>query len=323
VPDPALGFSTAAAAIAGGRSVFAGYGETGTPVLMRIVLNRANRPHYLQLMRLEKPIGTYLLLWPTWWALWLAAEGVPPLGLLLVFSLGVVVMRAAGCVINDFADRHWDGAVERTKQRPLASGAVTGTEALQLFFLLLIVAACLLFFLNWQTALLSLVALALASVYPFTKRYTQLPQVVLGAAFSWGMPMAFMAIQLQLPPLLWLLYGANLLWTVAYDTYYALVDRADDIKVGIKSTAILFGRYALPIIVVLQCVSLLLLVAVGYLAQLHLVYYLSLLAAACCFVWQFTQAGQGRDGCFAAFLHNHYVGMLVFAGIALSYLLEG
>lgn len=289
---------------------------------MNLALRWRNRRYYLQLMRLEKPIGTYLLLWPTWWALWLAAEGVPPLHLLLVFSAGVVLMRAAGCVINDYADRHWDGAVERTRQRPLASGAVTGTEALQLFLLLLLLSASLLVFLNWQTVLLALVAVLLAAVYPFMKRYTHLPQVVLGAAFSWGMPMAFMAIQLQLPPLLWLLYLANLLWTVAYDTYYALVDRPDDINVGIKSTAILFGRYALPIIALLQLCTLLLLGGVGYLAQLHWLFYVSLVGAAGCFIYQYCVAAAGRQGCFNAFLHNHYVGMLVFAGIALSYLIN-
>ncbi|MCS4306040.1 4-hydroxybenzoate polyprenyltransferase [Rheinheimera pacifica] len=290
---------------------------------MKLALNWAHRNYYLQLMRVNKPIGTYLLLWPTWWALWLAANGPPPLYLLLVFSLGVLLMRAAGCVINDYADRKWDGAVERTKQRPLASGAISSNEALQLFALLVLLSAGLLLFLNWQTVLLSVVALLLAAVYPFMKRYTHLPQVVLGAAFSWGMPMAFMAIQLQLPPLLWLLYLANLLWTVAYDTYYALVDRPDDLKVGIKSTAILFGKYALPIIALLQLCTLLLLVAVGYLAQLHLVFYLSLIAAAGCFIYQYIIARRSSQGCFSAFLHNHYVGILVFAGIALSYQLQG
>jgi 4-hydroxybenzoate polyprenyltransferase len=290
---------------------------------MKLELRRVNWPHYLQLMRIDKPIGTYLLLWPTWWALWLAAEGVPPLQFLLVFSIGVVLMRAAGCVINDYADRHWDGAVARTKLRPLASGAVSATEALQLFGVLLLLSASLLLWLNWQTILLSLVAVVLAAVYPFMKRYTHLPQVVLGAAFSWGMPMAFMAIQQQLPPVLWWLYLANLLWTVAYDTYYALVDRPDDITVGIKSTAILFGRYALPIIALLQCLTLLLLVVVGYLAQLHGVFYAALLLAAACFVYQYLLAQRSRQGCFSAFLHNHYVGLLVFAGIALSYLLQG
>jgi len=289
--------------------------------MMTLALRRTHWRYYWQLMRLDKPIGTYLLLWPTWWALWLASEGVPSLTLLLVFSVGVVLMRAAGCVINDYADRHWDGAVERTKHRPLASGAVTSAEALQLFVLLLLLSASLLLFLNWQTMLLSLVAVLLAAVYPFMKRYTHLPQVVLGAAFSWGMPMAFMATQQQLPALLWVLYLANLLWTVAYDTYYALVDRPDDIKVGIKSTAILFGHYALPIIVMLQLLTLLLLVLVGFLAQLHWVYYVSVVAALGCFVYQYRLASTSRQGCFVAFLHNHYVGMLIFMGIALSYLL--
>jgi len=188
---------------------------------------------------------------------------------------------------------------------------------------LLLLSASLLLFLNWQTVLLSFVAVVLASVYPFMKRYTQLPQVVLGAAFSWGMPMAFMAIQLQLPSILWLLYFANLLWTVAYDTYYALVDRPDDLKVGIKSTAILFGRFALPIIALLQLACLVLLLLVGVLAELHPVFYLSLALSAGCFVYQHRIARRSREGCFAAFLHNHYVGMLVFAGIALSYLLKG
>ena len=288
---------------------------------MKLLLRASQWPHYTQLMRIDRPIGTYLLLWPTWWALWLAAEGVPAISMLLVFTAGVVLMRAAGCVINDYADRHWDGAVERTRQRPLASGKVSGTEALQLFVLLLALSASLLLFLNWQTVLLSLVAVLLAAVYPFMKRYTHLPQVVLGAAFSWGMPMAFMAIQLQLPPLLWLLYTANLLWTVAYDTYYALVDRPDDVKVGIKSTAILFGRHALAIIALLQLGMLLLLVAVGWLAQLQWPFYLSLVLAALCFAYQWYLARQGRDGCFKAFLHNHYVGLLLFAGIALSYVI--
>ncbi|MEO3678165.1 4-hydroxybenzoate octaprenyltransferase [Rheinheimera fenheensis] len=290
---------------------------------MRLALKASNWRYYLQLMRLEKPIGTYLLLWPTWWALWLAAEGVPPLSMLIVFTLGVVLMRAAGCVINDYADRHWDGAVERTKARPLASGTVSAGEALQLFGLLVLLSASLLLWLNWQTVLLSVVALLLAAVYPFMKRYTHLPQVVLGAAFSWGMPMAFMAIQLKLPLLVWLLYLANLLWTVAYDTYYALVDRPDDVKVGIKSTAILFGDYALPMIVLLQLGSLGLLATVGYMTDLHWVYYLGLLAVVGCFVYQYRLAQRSRAGCFSAFLHNHYVGMLVFAGIALSYVLQG
>lgn len=288
---------------------------------MKGQLQKAHWPAYWQLMRFDKPVGIYLLLWPTWWALWLAAQGIPDLGLLLVFTLGVVLMRAAGCVINDYADRHVDGAVERTQQRPLARGAISSTEALQLFAVLVSLAACLLLFLNWQTVLLAPIALLLAAIYPFMKRYTHLPQVVLGAAFSWGMPMAFMAIQQQLPLIVWLLYLANLLWTVAYDTWYAMVDKPDDEKAGIKSTAILFGRYAKPIIALLQLLSLILLAWVGLLAQLSLVYYLALLAAAVGFGYQFLLAQQGRPGYFRAFLHNNYIGMLIFAGIAFSYLL--
>ncbi|WP_333609021.1 4-hydroxybenzoate octaprenyltransferase [Arsukibacterium sp.] len=279
--------------------------------------------YYVLLMRLDKPIGIYLLLWPTWWALWLASSGIPSVTMLVVFSLGVVLMRSAGCVINDYADRKVDGLVERTRQRPLAQGLVSAAEALQLFALLLLLAAVLLLFLNWQTALLALVAVVLAACYPFMKRYTHLPQLVLGAAFSWGMPMAFMAISLSLPPMLWLLYLANLCWTVAYDTFYAMVDKPDDVKAGIKSTAILFGRHCLLIIGLLQLASLLLLVGVGVLADLGIVFYLSVALASLAFVYQQHLARQGRPGCFKAFLHNHYVGLVVFAGIALSYLTGG
>ncbi|WNO60372.1 4-hydroxybenzoate octaprenyltransferase [Rheinheimera sp. MMS21-TC3] len=290
---------------------------------MQWQLTKQHWSDYLQLMRLDKPIGTYLLLWPTWWALWIAAEGVPPLGLLIVFTLGVILMRAAGCVINDFADRKVDGAVARTKHRPLAAKRVSSVEAIQLFVVLVLAAASLLIFLNWQTVLLSVVALGLAVAYPFMKRYTHLPQLVLGAAFSWGMPMAFMALQLQLPLIVWLLYAANLFWTVAYDTYYALVDKPDDLKTGIKSTAILFGKQVFLIIGLLQLATLVLLLLVGYLAQLHGIFYISLIAVAVCFGYQHVIAKKSLAGCFSAFLHNHYVGMLVFIGIALSYLLQG
>ncbi|MDP4527754.1 4-hydroxybenzoate octaprenyltransferase [Alkalimonas delamerensis] len=279
-------------------------------------------PWYRQLMRLDKPIGIYLLLWPTWWALWLAADGVPPWSLWLVFTLGVVLMRSAGCVINDYADRNFDGAVSRTQQRPLAAGKVSAAEALQLFGCLLLLAASLLLFLNWQTALLSLGAVALAALYPFMKRYTHLPQLVLGAAFSWGMPMAFMAIQLQLPVVVWWLYLANLCWTVAYDTYYAMVDQPDDERVGIKSTAILFGRFGFAAVLLLQGLTLLLLWYVGVLAQLGLWYQLALLLCLPLFGYQFWLARQNLQGCFQAFLHNHYVGLLIFIGLALDLLLS-
>lgn len=273
---------------------------------------------YWQLMRMDKPIGIYLLLWPTWWALWLASDGIPALGIWCVFSLGVVLMRAAGCVINDYADRNVDGQVERTKHRPLATGAVSSREALQLFSLLLVCAASLLLFLNNETRLLALVAVVLASSYPFMKRYTHLPQVVLGAAYSWGIPMAFMAIQGEVPLYAWLLYLANLCWTVAYDTFYALVDRPDDLQVGIKSTAILFGSYAQPIILLLQVVFLGLLSYVAKLADLHWPFYLGLALAALAFAYQHYLARQSRQGAFQAFLHNHYAGLLIFAGLFAS-----
>jgi 4-hydroxybenzoate polyprenyltransferase len=270
---------------------------------------------YRQLMRLDKPIGTYLLLWPTYWALWLASDGLPAIDMLLIFTLGVVLMRAAGCVINDYADRNFDGAVERTKQRPLATGAVSSTEALQLFALLLALSALLLLFLNWQSAVLALVAVVLAASYPFMKRYTHLPQVVLGAAFSWGMVMSFMAIQGQLPLLVWLIYGANLLWTVAYDTFYAMVDKDDDEKIGVKSTARLFGRYALFIIAILQLGMLALLEWAGALAGLSQAFNMALVVALVLFIYQHRLARQGRDGCFKAFLNNHYVGLVIFIGV--------
>lgn len=285
---------------------------------MSLQLSWQQWPEYKQLMRLDKPIGIYLLLWPTWWALWLAADGTPSLTMWLVFSIGVVLMRSAGCVINDFADRNFDGAVERTKLRPLAAGRVSSAEALQLFVLLLLLSAALLVFLNWQTWLLSLVAVLLAASYPFMKRYTHLPQVVLGMAFSWGMPMCFMAIQQQLPLQVWLLYAANLCWTVAYDTYYALVDQNDDEKIGIKSTARLFGAYARPIIMTLQVIALLLMAATGWIQQLHVSFYFVISLALPLFYWQFNLSKTGRAGCFKAFLDNHYVGMLWFLAILIG-----
>jgi 4-hydroxybenzoate polyprenyltransferase len=285
---------------------------------MKWQLQASHWQYYQQLMRLDKPIGTYLLLWPTGWALWLASGGMPDLTLILVFGLGVLLMRSAGCVINDYADRGFDGAVERTKNRPLAAGVVSPSEALQLFFLLLVCAAGLLFFLNWQTVLLAPVALLLAAGYPLMKRYTHLPQVVLGAAFSWGMVMCFMAVQGELPLLCWLLYAANLCWTVAYDTFYAMVDQADDEKIGVKSTALLFGRYSLWVIALLQLATLALLEWAGALAGLGEPFSVALLLVLVCFFYQHRLAKQGRDGCFRAFLQNHYVGLIIFVGIVLG-----
>lgn len=274
---------------------------------------------YKQLMRTDKPIGTLLLLWPTYWALWLANDGIPSWELLLVFSLGVFVMRSAGCVINDFADRKIDGSVKRTASRPLATGKVLAGEALSLFALLILIAFFLVLALNWQTIALSFGALALAACYPFMKRYTHLPQVVLGAAFSWAIPMVFMASQQHVPTIAWWLFSANLIWTVAYDTMYAMVDRDDDLKLGVKSTAVLFGQFDRHIIAVLNITFLLIMLAIYQAVEATLWAYVGLTLASCLFVYQQKLIhDRNRDNCFKAFLNNHYVGLLIFLGLAIS-----
>jgi len=274
---------------------------------------------YSRLMRIDKPIGTLLLLWPTLWALWLADMAIPPLSVLLVFVAGVFVMRAAGCVINDFADRKVDGHVERTKHRPLASGAVTSREAKLLFAVLALVAFALVLTMNLMTILLSVVGLALAWVYPFMKRYTHLPQVVLGAAFGWSIPMAWAAVSESLPLVCWLVFFANICWTVAYDTLYAMVDRDDDLKIGVKSTAILFGRFDKLIIGLLQLATLLLMAWVGMLLQLNAAFYWTLMLAAALFVYQQKLiARRERPACFKAFLNNNYVGLVLFLGVVMN-----
>ena len=278
-----------------------------------------NIDSYKQLMRTDKPIGTLLLLWPTYWALWLANDGLPSWDLLIIFSLGVFVMRSAGCVINDFADRKIDGAVKRTSGRPLAVGKVTSGEALSLFTLLIVIAFLLVLTLNWQTIILSFGALALAACYPFMKRYTHLPQVVLGAAFSWAIPMAFMASQEHVPAIAWWLFAANLIWTVAYDTMYAMVDRDDDLKLGVKSTAVLFGELDRLIIALLN-VTFVIIMALIFSAQNVTLYaFIGLALASSLLVYQpkLIQLRR-REECFKAFLNNHYVGMLIFLGLALS-----
>ena len=275
---------------------------------------------YSHLMRIDKPIGTLLLLWPTLWALWLAGGGVPSLSVLLVFVLGVFLMRAAGCVVNDYADRAFDGHVKRTAGRPMPSGRVSEKEAKILFVSLVLVSFALVLTLNAMTIWLSLAALALAWIYPFMKRVTNLPQVVLGAAFGWSIPMAYAAVSESLPLSCWLLFLANICWTVAYDTLYAMVDRDDDLKIGIKSTAVLFGRHDKLIVGLLQFATLLLMLWVGYLMQLGGAFYWSLLLAGALFIHQQKQvAGRDRDACFRAFLNNNYVGLVLFIGIALSY----
>ncbi len=276
--------------------------------------------NYLLLVRFDRPIGTLLLLWPTLWALWLAAEGLPPWQLLVIFILGTFLMRSTGCIINDLADRNFDGAVERTKDRPLVTGAISPNQALALAAGLGLLAFVLVLFTNTLTIMLSFGGVALAACYPYMKRHTHLPQLVLGAAFSWGIPMAFAAVRDDLPATLWLVYTANLLWTVAYDTQYAMVDRKDDLKVGIKSTAILFGPMDRTMVAVLQVMALMALLLVGQRFELGAIYYLSLLGTGGLFVYQQKLIRERKpQACFQAFLNNNYAGMLIFAGIALHY----
>ncbi|GGD37650.1 4-hydroxybenzoate octaprenyltransferase [Franconibacter pulveris 1160] len=276
---------------------------------------------YHRLMRTDKPIGALLLLWPTLWALWVATPGVPPLWILAVFVAGVWLMRAAGCVVNDYADRKFDGHVKRTANRPLPSGAVTEREAKNLFVVLVLISFALVLTLNLMTILLSVAALALAWMYPFMKRYTHLPQVVLGAAFGWSIPMAFAAVSETVPLSCWLMFLANICWAVAYDTEYAMVDRDDDVKIGVKSTAILFGQYDKLIIGLLQIAVLALMIAIGWLNGLGGAFYASVVVAGALFVYQQKIiAGRDRDACFKAFLNNNYVGLALFVGLAVSYL---
>ncbi len=281
---------------------------------------RERLPHYWKLIRGDRPIGILLLLWPTWWALWLAAEGLPPLGTLFIFTAGVWLTRSAGCVINDYADRWLDPQVARTRNRPLATGAVRGREALLVFAALMLVAFGLVLLTNRLTVYLSFVGIALAASYPYLKRYTYLPQVYLGLAFGWGIPMAFAAVQGSVPPLAWLLFCANVLWATAYDTWYAMVDRDDDIRAGAKSTAILFGDADLIAQGVLYAMFLAAMALVGQRAELSPVYFAAIGVAALFVAWEFWRArDRSPGGCFAAFLHNNYVGAAIFAGIAVHY----
>ena len=278
---------------------------------------------YWKLIRGDRPIGTLLLLWPTWWALWLASGGVPPLWTLFVFTGGVWLTRSAGCVINDYADRWLDPHVERTRQRPLATGAVSGREALAVFAVLMLVAFGLVLTMNRLTVGLSFIGLFLAASYPYLKRYTHLPQVYLGMAFGWGIPMAFAAVQGEVPVVGWLLYLANILWSTAYDTWYAMVDREDDLKMGSRSTAILFGDMDLIAQGVLYALTFGALAMVGTRAGLGGAYWAGLGVAAALVVYEFWIARRReRTACFRAFLHNNWVGLAVFAGLAATFALK-
>ena len=281
---------------------------------------RQQAPDYLALISFNRPIGTYLLLWPALWALWIAAEGIPDPKILVIFCLGTFLMRSAGCVINDFADRHIDGHVKRTAQRPMVTGRISNRQAISFFAILCLLAFILVLFTNSLTVLLSIAAVALATCYPFMKRYTHMPQLVLGLAFSMAIPMAFAAQTGELPRHLWLLYIGTVLWTLVYDTFYAMVDRDDDLKIGVKSTAILFGEDDKAITGLLQLCVIFIFILVGQQFKLGVFYYISLALAAVFFVYQQRLIKhRDRDNCFKAFLNNNWVGMIIFIGIALHY----
>jgi 4-hydroxybenzoate polyprenyltransferase len=277
---------------------------------------------YFLLMRLHRPIGIYLLLHPTLWALWLASNGNPSWELVFIFVLGVILMRSAGCVINDFADRRVDPHVRRTKDRPIANGNVSPQEASYLFIFLILLAFLLVLQLNLFTILLSIPAVCLAAIYPFMKRYTHFPQIILGAAFSWGIPMVFSAQLNQVPLLAWWLFLTALLWTVAYDTQYAMTDREDDLKIGVKSTAIFFGQFDKLIIGILQILVLISLSMIGFYQQLSFLYQISVLIMAGFFIYQqYLIKDRDPARCFQAFLNNHWAGLVVFLGLFLNYTL--
>jgi len=275
---------------------------------------------YIDLMRLNRPIGILLLLWPTLSALWIAAEGVPDTLVLIIFILGVVLMRSAGCVINDYADRHVDGKVERTQNRPLITGRLHGKEALTLFAILCIISFLLVLGLNTMTMWMSLVGVFLAATYPLMKRYTYLPQVYLGITFGWAIPMAFSAQLDTIPTSAWLLFLANIIWATVYDTFYAMADRRDDLAAGIKSTALLFGRDDKIIIGILQACFVLVMVLVGGQLDMSVSYYLAIAISVSLFIYQqkITKRKEAAQ-CMLAFLNNNWVGASLFLGIAIHY----
>jgi len=276
---------------------------------------------YFLLMRIDRPIGTFLLLWPTLWAIWIASDGRPSALIVVLFSLGVFIMRSAGCVINDYADRDIDRHIERTKNRPITSGKVSAKEALAVFAVCIAVAFALVLMLNTYTIALSFVALLLAAVYPFMKRYTYYPQIMLGIAFSWAIPMSFAAQLNTIPTVAWLLYFVTILWIVAYDTMYAMADREDDLKIGVKSTAIIFAEKDRLIIALLQTAFLLGMMLVAWWVQGSIYFYLGIFAAAGFSVYQQYQLkDREKNAYFQAFLNNNWVGMSIFVGILLDYL---
>ncbi|WP_416695716.1 4-hydroxybenzoate octaprenyltransferase [Candidatus Pseudothioglobus sp. Uisw_050_01] len=278
---------------------------------------------YIRLMRLDKPIGSLLLLWPTYWALFLSADGWPDLDILFIFTLGVFIMRTAGCIINDFADRKIDKHIIRTQQRPLATGEISSNSALVLFGLLLLLALGLVLQTNILTIKLSLIAVLLATLYPFTKRWTNLPQLVLGAAFGMSVPMAFSAQTGVVPLTAWLVFIATLVWTLIYDTFYAMADRDEDLKIGVKSTAILFAKYDQIIITLLQILLIIVLILIGNVFDLGLIYDFSLVIISFFMIYhQFLLKKRQKEEYFKAFLNNNFIGMTAFLGIFLSVIIK-
>ena len=278
---------------------------------------------YIRLMRLDKPIGSLLLLWPTYWALFLSADGWPDLDILFIFTLGVFIMRTAGCVINDFADRKIDKHIVRTQQRPLATGEISPNSALVLFGLLLLIALGLVLQTNILTIKLSLIAVLLATLYPFTKRWTNLPQLVLGAAFGMSVPMAFSAQTGVVPLTAWLVFIATLVWTLIYDTFYAMADRDEDLKIGVKSTAILFAKYDQIIITLLQILLIIVFILIGNVFDLGLIYDFSLVIISFFMIYhQLLLKKRQKEEYFKAFLNNNFIGMTAFLGIFLSVIIK-
>jgi 4-hydroxybenzoate polyprenyltransferase len=287
---------------------------------MQLELKKSNVGAYWELTRMHKPIGVLLLLWPMYWALWIASHGKPDLLVFLVFTFGVVLMRSAGCVINDYADRKIDPHVARTKNRPIASGQVTPVEALQLLFVLVVLAFLLVLSMNQLTIWLSFGGVLLAALYPFMKRHTHLPQVFLGAAFGWAVPMVFAAQTNTVPPIAWLLFIATVIWAVVYDTMYAMVDRADDLKIGVKSTAILFGELDKVLIGCFQILLLITLLIIGQKAALGGFYFTGVFAAFLFTLYhQYLIKDRLPQRCLQAFLNNNYLGLVVFVGVLLDY----
>ncbi|MDJ0657230.1 MAG: 4-hydroxybenzoate octaprenyltransferase [Xanthomonadales bacterium] len=287
--------------------------------MLYLLTNPDKRGALIRLVRLDRPVGTYLVLWPTLWALWIAAGGVPRIDVLIIFVLGVIVMRMAGCVINDYADREFDGQVRRTRARPLATGEIHPSEALAVFLVLMMAALALVMLTNRLTVYYAVGGAVLAAVYPFMKRFTHLPQIVLGMAFAWAIPMAYTAQTGAVNPTTWLLFIATLLLTVAYDTMYAMVDRADDLKVGIKSTAILFGDMDRVAIAMMQGLMVFTLLLLGQREEFGLWYFLGVLAVAGFFLYQqWLIRSRERDACFRAFMNNQWLGLVFFLAIVVE-----